>query len=135
MERDMVSSIKTAVAVLSAVSAFAIGATGASSTVNAQGWVAIAADGKGSWGYATGKQTQDQARDLALQICGRTGIGCNIEQAAQAHCFAYVESRAGGYWYGVSVGPTVGNVVDSARTYCQLGAPQGSCRVVKASCE
>jgi len=132
----MLSFIRTAVVVLSAVSAFAIGATGASSPANAQGgWVAVAADGKGSWGYGSDQQTQDQARALALQGCGGTGIGCNIEQVAQTNCFAYVESRAGGYWYGVSVGPTEGNVVAGALNFCQLGAPQGTCKVVKASCE
>lgn len=131
----MLSFVRNAAVVLSAVSAVAIGATGASSPANAQvNWVAIAADGKGSWGYASGQQNQNEARAIALQACARTGIGCNIEQEAQAHCFAYVESRAGGYWYGVSVGPTEGHVVASAQNYCQLGAPQGTCRVVKASC-
>ncbi len=133
----MLSATRTAVVVLSAVSAIAIGAIGASAPANAQGgWVAVAADGKGSWGYASNQQTQDQARALALQGCAGTGIGCNIEQVAQTNCFAYVESRAdGGYWYGDSVGPMEGNVVGGALNYCQLAAPQGTCQVVKASCE
>ena len=130
----MLSSVRTAVVVLSTVSAFALGATGASSPAIAQeDWVAVAADGKGYWGYAFGEATEEQARATALQGCGRSG--CNIEGAARARCFAYVESREGaGYWYGVGIGPTEDGVLATAQRGCGLGAPQGTCRVVKASC-
>ena len=90
----MLSSVRTAVVALSTVSAFALGATGASSPAIAQeGWVAVAADGKGYWGYAFGQATEEQARATALQGCGRSD--CNIEGAARTRCFAYVESREG----------------------------------------
>jgi hypothetical protein len=132
----MLSFVRTAVVVLSGVSAFAIGATGASSPANAHpGWVAVAADGKGSWGYALGEPNENQARAFAMAGCAPTGIGCHIEQVAQTNCFAYVESRAGGYWYGVGVGPAQQEVEYGALNVCLQGAPEGTCRVVKSSCE
>ena len=129
----MLSSVRTAVVVLSAMSAFALITVAASSRANAEGWVAVAADGKGYWGYEFGKETEEQARAEALQGCGRGD--CNVEAAARTRCFAYVESRSGGYWYGVGIGPSEDGVLSTARRGCGLGAPEGTCRVVKANCD
>lgn len=132
----MLSFVRTAVVVLSAVSAFAIGATGASSPANAHpGWVAIAADGKGSWGYALGEPNEDQARAFAMAGCAPTGIGCEIRAVGQQPCYAYVESRAGGYWWAYDIGPTQEQVTYNALNICVQGAPQGTCHVVKSACE
>jgi hypothetical protein len=132
----MLSFVRTAVVVLSAVSAFAIGATCASSPANAHpGWVAIAADSKGSWGYALGEPNEDQARAFAMAGCAPTGIGCEIKAVGQQSCFAYVESRAGGYWYADFIGPTEEEVTYNALNVCLQGAPQGTCHVVKSACE
>jgi hypothetical protein len=49
-------------------------------------------------------------------------------------CLAYVESRAGGYWYGVGLGRTQNAALSTARRGCGLGAPARTCRVVKALC-
>lgn len=94
-------------------------------------WVAIAVDGKGRWGYAHNHATAAQARAAALKGCGS---GCRIESAAQNRCFAFAESRRGGYWYGVSIGPTQNSVVSGARGGCAAGAPANSCRIVKTVC-
>jgi len=99
---------------------------------HAQGWVAVAADSKGRWGYAFGERTSARARAEALRGCGAPG--CDIQDTARARCLAYVESRAGGYWYGVGLGRTQHAALSTARRGCGLGAPARTCRVVKALC-
>jgi hypothetical protein len=128
----MLKPVRTAAVVLGGVLALGLGVTSAPPPAVAQGWVAVAADGKGRWGYAFGQRTQAQARGAALKGCG--GGECNIEGSAQARCFAYVESRAGGYWYGVGIGRRESAVLATARHGCGLGAPAGTCKVVKAAC-
>jgi Domain of unknown function (DUF4189) len=135
----MLSFVRTAVVVFSAVSAFAIGATGASSPANAHpGWVAIAADGKGSWGYALGEPNEDQARAFAMAGCAPTGIGCQIVGVAQAPCFAYVDtdSRGGEYKWAGYYGPTEEQAINEALNRClESGGLPGTCQVVKSGCE
>jgi hypothetical protein len=95
-------------------------------------WAALAANGKGNWGFALGVMDQAGARNAAMRGCG--AADCKIEIAAQARCFAYFESRRGGYWYGLSLDQTLARVIEVARGGCQRGAPAGSCRQVRAQC-
>jgi hypothetical protein len=94
-------------------------------------WAAIAADGKGRWGYGTKFDSADGARKAALAGCGS---GCKVEISAQNRCIAYAESKAGGYWYGASIGRTQNAVTAAARNACAAGAPKGSCKVVRVLC-
>jgi hypothetical protein len=65
---------------------------------------------------------------------GICGPACKVEATGRNRCFAYVESRQGGYWYGVSIGPTQDGVQRSARSACSGGAPPNTCRLVKVDC-
>jgi Domain of unknown function (DUF4189) len=93
-------------------------------------WIAITADGKGTWGYAR-RSSETAAITKAMGICGPA---CKVEVTGQNRCFAYVESRQGGYWYGVSIGRAQDGVQRSAMTACSGGAPRNTCRLVKVDC-
>jgi hypothetical protein len=60
------------------------------------GWVAIARDGSGYWGYANDYPDSRSAASAALRGCGHGG--CKLAFSERANCLAYAESRAGGYW-------------------------------------
>jgi len=91
----MSNGVRTAVVVVCGLFIGGLGASGMPVQAHAQGWVAVAADSKGRWGYAFGERTSALARAEALRGCGARG--CDIQETARARCLAYVESRAGGY--------------------------------------
>ncbi len=96
-------------------------------------WAAIAADGKGRWGYAVGQPSPDVAKNAALQGCGDSA--CTILDALKARCIAYAESRAnGGYWYFGHFGADTRTVENNAMRACWKAAPSNSCALVKAAC-
>jgi uncharacterized protein DUF4189 len=95
-EKAMSNGVRTAVVVVCGLFIGGLGASGMPVQAHAQGWVAVAADSKGRWGYAFGERTSARARAEALRGCGAPG--CDIQDTARARCLAYVESRAGGYW-------------------------------------
>jgi len=94
-------------------------------------WAAIVSDGRGRWSYSLGQKTEDEAKNDAMHLCG---AACRVDVIGQNRCLAFVESRSGGYWYGVSVGGSERNAADQAKEACQRGAPAGTCEVVKAFC-
>jgi hypothetical protein len=96
------------------------------------GFAALAANGKGFWGYAVGQVSDEAARDAALKGCGQAV--CKIAISGQNRCIAYYESRTGGYWYGLALGPTLAGVLRVARSGCTKGAPAGTCKLVKQIC-
>jgi hypothetical protein len=91
----MPNRVRTAVVVVCALFIGGLGVIGMPAQAPAQGWVAVAADSKGRWGYAFGERTSARAQAEALRGCGARG--CDIQETARARCLAYVESRAGGY--------------------------------------
>jgi hypothetical protein len=95
-------------------------------------WGALAADGKGAWGYAVGYGTDTSAKSAALKGCGNRQ--CKLAVAGQARCYAYFESKAGGYWYGLALHTSLETAVSVARQGCTKGAPAGSCQLVKSGC-
>jgi len=95
-------------------------------------WGALAADGKGAWGYAIGYTSGAGARVAALKGCGNRQ--CKVAVAAHARCYAYFESRQGGYWYGLALHSSLETATSVARQGCSKGAPAGSCKQVKAQC-
>ena len=96
------------------------------------GWGAVAANGKGFWGFAVAQASEAQARDAAVKGCGQPD--CKVAIAGQNRCIAYYESRQGGYWYGLALGGTEAFVRDVALRGCSSGAPRGSCKRVKSLC-
>ena len=96
------------------------------------GFAALAANGKGFWGYAVGQGSDAEARDAALKGCGQAD--CKIAIAGQNRCIAYYESRSNGYWYGLALGATPAAVRGVARGGCTKGAPAGTCKLVKQIC-
>ena len=89
----MSNGVRTAVVVVCGLFIGGLGASGMPVQAHAQGWVAVAADSRGRWGYAFGERTSALARAEALRGCGAPG--CDIQETVRARCLAYVESRAG----------------------------------------
>ncbi|GEP05230.1 DUF4189 domain-containing protein [Methylobacterium oxalidis] len=111
-------------AVVAAVSILAMGGSGV--FAQESGWVAVATNGHGAFGYAYGKSSADAARETALSGCGAPG--CHIEVVQAARCFAYVK---GDQTYGVGVGPSSDAAIGNATKFCSTGP---GCRTVKAGC-
>jgi hypothetical protein len=101
-------------------------------TPQAGPWGALAADSKGAWGYAIGYATEAAARGTAVKSCGNRR--CKVAIAGQVRCYAYFESRQGGYWYGLALHSSLQTATTVARDGCAKGAPAGSCKQVKAEC-
>jgi hypothetical protein len=78
----MPNRVRTAVVVVCGLLTGGLGAIGMPAQAHAQGWVAVAADSKGRWGYAFGERTSAQARAEALRGCGARG--CDIQETARA---------------------------------------------------
>jgi hypothetical protein len=95
-------------------------------------WGALAADGHGHWGFAVHYATEAQARAAARKGCGARR--CTVRIAAQVGCYAYYESRSGGYWYGLALHSSGPTALKVARSGCEKGAPAGTCKLVKTNC-
>lgn len=94
---------------------------------------ALAADGKGHFGYAVDYPTEAAARDAALNDCGAPG--CKIAAAGQGRCVASYESRLkGDYGYGVGMGGDETKARMVAMANCATTAPAFSCREAKVFC-
>jgi len=100
--------------------------------VQAQNWVSIAVDRAGHWGWQFSPDP-GSSRYRAISNCGAPG--CTADFTARARCMAFVESRAGGYWFGDAYGPNRAYVVSVALSGCRGGAPAGTCQVVKWYCQ
>ncbi len=112
-------------------------ATTASAPATPQGgkWSALAANDHGRWGYAVDYATEAQAREAARKGCGSGYYRpCMVKIAAQVGCYAYFESRSGGYWYGLALHSSGATALQVARSGCEKGAPAGTCKLVKANC-
>jgi hypothetical protein len=96
-------------------------------------WGALAADRKGRWGYGVGFASAAAARAAAVKGCGAGQ--CKVVVAGKARCYAYFESRQGGYWYGIALHSSLQTATSVARGGCTKGAPAGSCKQVKAACD
>jgi hypothetical protein len=105
---------------------------GSATAARADDWVALAVDRAGHWGWQF-HGSRHVARERALGFCGSSG--CSVEFTERARCIAYVESRAGGYWYGTAYSSSRDGAASIALGGCGAGAPSGTCRVVKAHCQ
>ncbi|MCW5772427.1 MAG: DUF4189 domain-containing protein [Rhodospirillaceae bacterium] len=94
---------------------------------------ALAADGKGRFGYAVNYPSEAAARDAALKDCASTG--CKIVAAGEGRCVASYESRLkGDYGYGVGVGEDENKARMVAMARCATTAPAFSCHESKVLC-
>lgn len=73
------------------------------------------------------------ARAAAIKGCGDGR--CKVAVAGKARCYAYFESRSGGYWYGLALHTNLHTAVSVARGGCTGGAPAGTCKRVKSKCD
>jgi Domain of unknown function (DUF4189) len=96
------------------------------------GWISVAANGRGYWGYGYNKRNADSAKWAAMNGCNSNG--CKTVFTARTKCFAYAESRQGGYWYGTGYGSNGNDAGNIARSGCAGGAPQDTCKLVTLMC-
>ena len=98
-------------------------------------WSAFAGSGKGYWGYAVHKATEQQAKDLAFKGCGGAMNGCNVFWTTRDKCVSFAESRQNGYWYAAGGGNDQNQAKQKAIQFCQSGkAPANSCKNTGAWC-
>ena len=71
-EKAMPNRVRTAAVLVCELFIGGLGAIGMSAQAHAQGWVAVAADSKGRWGYAFGERTSARAQAEALRGVRRT---------------------------------------------------------------
>ncbi len=93
--------------------------------------VYFAADGAGKWSFVVSRGNPNAAAAQALSQCGS---GCTLQAREPGRCVAIAESRAGGYWFGIGIGNTASRVEATALHGCRIGAPSGTCRIVKEHC-
>jgi hypothetical protein len=95
-------------------------------------WGALAADGKGRWGFAVNQPTQWAAQFQARKGCGDQA--CTVRISAQVACYAYFESRGARYAYGLALHSSGATALQVARRGCESNAPAGTCKLVKSNC-
>lgn len=94
-------------------------------------WVAVADDGRSSFGVAAGMATREAAEISAVGECG--GPPCRVKFAALARCVAYAHSRnaeASGY----GAGSMRSEAEQAAMMECNSRAPSASCALKSARC-
>lgn len=125
----MISNVMRVLTIAAALSAFA----GIHLAQAAGPFGALAADGKGHFGYAVNQPTEAAARDAALKDCGSPG--CKIAAAGEGRCVASFESRLkGDYGYGAGLGEDENKARMVAMARCATTAPAFSCREAKVIC-
>src|SRR5262245_53252802 len=96
------------------------------------GWSSIATDDRGSWGWTHNYRGKGEAIVDAMNACGN--LSCVWKFVTTRKCIAYAESRAGGYWYGISRGNASARVRAGALEACARGAPAGTCHIQLHAC-
>jgi uncharacterized protein YkwD len=98
-------------------------------------WSAFAASGKGYWGYAVFKATEQEASNLAFNGCGGNNNGCKTFWTTKDKCVSFADSTQGGYWYAAGGGNDQDQAKQNAVKFCQSGsAPANSCKPKGAWC-
>ena len=97
----------------------------------AQGYAAVAVDGRGAWGASLGLSTSDAAGADAVSRCGGN---CRVVMTGRGRCVAFADSSAGGYWYGHAYGDNAEAVRRIAMEGCSAGAPAGTCGIKHVNC-
>jgi hypothetical protein len=100
--------------------------------VQAQGtWNAIALDMAGGYNLVTGADSEDEAKQQAIDACGNPS--CEAVMATESLCLAIADTPEGNYQYGWSYGNTVEGVEHIALGYCYESGYPG-CKTLVAQC-
>ena len=98
----------------------------------AQGtWNALAIDKAGGYNLVTGADSEDEARQQAVDACG--AASCEAVMATESLCLAIADTPEGDYQYGWSYGNTQQGVEHIALGYCHESGYPG-CKTLVAQC-
>lgn len=98
---------------------------------NAEGWNSIALDMAGGYNLVLGAESEEAARQEALDACGSES--CQSVFSTEAQCFAIADTPEGNYNYGWAVGATREGVEMIAMGYCIESSYPG-CKPLVAQC-
>ena len=99
---------------------------------NAQGtWNAVALDMAGSYNLVTGADSQDEAKQQALDGC--SGDLCQSVFETESLCLSIADTPEGNYQYGWSYGNTQQGVEMIALGYCYESGYDG-CKTLLSQC-
>jgi hypothetical protein len=104
----------------------------AAGAASAQGtWNALALDMGGGYSLVTGADSEDAARQQAIDQCANAS--CEAVIATESACLAVADTPEGNYQYGWSYGNTQEGVEHIALGYCiESGYP--GCKTLIAQC-
>lgn len=99
---------------------------------NAQGtWNAIALDMAGGYSLITGADSQDDAKQQAVEACGNDS--CQSVLETESICVSVADTAEGNYQYGWSYGNTQEGVELIALGYC-IESGYGGCKTLISQC-
>jgi len=97
------------------------------SPASKSGWMAIATDNKGRWGWAWDAPSEVGARTKAVGECGP---GCKVTNSAHNRCLAIAEGPSPAW--GTSIGPTLSHVTTHALQGCRKSS--NTCKIKHSVC-
>jgi hypothetical protein len=98
----------------------------------AQGtWNAIAIDKAGGYNLVTGADSEDEAKQQAIDACG--DANCEAIMSTESLCLSIADTTEGNYQYGWSYGNTLEGVEHIALGYCYESGYAG-CKTLVAQC-
>jgi hypothetical protein len=101
--------------------------SGQGSPASKSGWIAIATNRKGQWGWAWDAPSEVGARTKAVGECGPE---CKVTNTAQNRCLAIAEGPSSSW--GTSIGPTLPYVTTHALQGCSKNA--NTCKIKHSLC-
>jgi hypothetical protein len=114
------------------LAAVVIGVMLGAGAANAQGtWNGIALDMAGGYSLITGADSQEEAKQQALEACGNDS--CQSVFETEALCLSVADTPEGNYQYGWSYGGTEEGVKLIALGYC-IESGYGGCKTLVAQC-
>jgi hypothetical protein len=110
----------------------ALGMAMTAGAANAQGtWNAVALDMAGGYNLVTGADSQDEAKQQAVDACGNES--CQSVFETESLCVAIADTQEGNYQYGWSYGNTQEGTELIALGYC-IESGYGGCQTLIAQC-
>lgn len=97
-------------------------------------WGGIATSPSGGGGVSSGRLSEKEAEDAALQNCRKSGLqGCKVEMTYKNQCVAAAypsDGTAGGM---ISTSATIPEAVDRAKSKCEAAAKK-ECKIALSEC-
>ena len=106
---------------------FTLDTSSGQGSASKSGWMAIATDDKGHWGWAWDAPSEVGARTKAVGECGP---GCKVTNSAHNRCLAIAEGPSSAW--GTSIGPTLPYVTTHALQACRKNA--NTCTIKHSVC-